>query len=204
MLLAVDSSGGTSVAVVDSVRAVRAVAAEPDPRRHAEVVGSLIEEVLAQAGVTPQELEGVVTGMGPGPFTGLRVGIAAARAFAFGAGLPVHPLVSHDAIALEAYLGGACGPLTVVTDARRREHYWSSYAGLDEAGLPRRESGPALASPETVPGGPRVEHAPVSAAVLVVLAERVLAAQRPFARDLALYLREPDAVPAASVKRVSG
>ncbi len=205
MLLAVDSSAGTSVAVVDSARGVSAQAAEPDPRRHAEVVGALIEAALAEAGVAVADLDGVVAGMGPGPFTGLRVGIAAARAFAFGAGLPVLPVVSHDALALAFYLDGGDGPVTVVTDARRREHYWSAYDGLDAAGVPIRSAGPALAAPDAVPEhGARVEHRAVDARALAVLAERAGASGRPFADDVALYLREPDAVPSAGPKRVTG
>jgi len=127
VLLAIDTSAGTSVAVVDRDRGILAQADEADTRRHAEVIGTLIERVLAESGVAPRELSGVVAGMGPGPFTGLRVGIAAARAFAFGIGKPVVPLVSHDALALDA-----SEPLLVVTDARRREVAWSTYRPSDE------------------------------------------------------------------------
>ncbi len=69
--------------------------------------------------------------MGPGPFTGLRVGIAAARAFAAGRGIPVHPVASHDAVAF-----GRTAPTLVVTDARRREVAWTTYEPGDD-GLPR-------------------------------------------------------------------
>ena len=90
MLLAIDTSAGTSVAVVDAGR-VLAEAAEAGTRRHAEAIGTLLRQALRDAGIRPSDVEGVVAGMGPGPFTGLRVGIAAARAFAFGIGAPVHP-----------------------------------------------------------------------------------------------------------------
>jgi len=203
VLLAIDSSSGTSVAIVDRDRGVRVRAVEPDPRRHAEVVGALISECLRSAGVRPGDLDGVVAGMGPGPFTGLRVGIAAARAFAFGAGLAVHPLVSHDAIALGAYRGGLSGPLVVATDARRRERYWSGYDGLGAEGIPRRVRGPALAPADAVPaGGVLVADEAVDAALLADLASAILAAGGRFAEDRALYLREPDAVPGAP-KRVT-
>ena len=115
MLLAIDTSAGTSVALVAGGR-VLAEADEPGTRRHAEAIGTLLRDVLRDAGAVPGDVTGVVAGMGPGPFTGLRVGIAAARAFAFGIGAPVHPVVSHDAIA-----HGAGTRVLVVTDARRRE-----------------------------------------------------------------------------------
>ena len=111
---------------------------------HAEVIGSLIEQALAEATLTVSDITHVAAGMGPGPFTGLRVGIAAARAFALGRGIPVVPVVSHDGVALELLLhdaltGGLDGddlPFAVVTDARRREYAYSVYRGLDDDGLP--------------------------------------------------------------------
>ncbi|HWH98206.1 MAG TPA: tRNA (adenosine(37)-N6)-threonylcarbamoyltransferase complex dimerization subunit type 1 TsaB, partial [Pseudolysinimonas sp.] len=121
MLLAIDTSAGTSVAVVDGGR-VLAEVDEPGTRRHAEAIGTLLRAALVDAGIEPRQVAGVVAGMGPGPFTGLRVGIAAARAFAFGIGVPVHPVVSHDAIAF-----GREERVLVVTDARRREVAWSLY-----------------------------------------------------------------------------
>src|SRR6187402_2317783 len=122
MLLAIDTSAGTSVAIVDRDAGVLAERNSTDTRGHAELIGTFIAECLAESGVAVSALSGVVAGMGPGPFTGLRVGIAAARAFAIGAGKPVIPVVSHDAIAF-----GEAGPILVVTDARRREVYWTAY-----------------------------------------------------------------------------
>lgn len=205
MLLAIDTSAGTSVAVVDRDRGILAQADEADTRRHAEVIGVLIERVLAESGVSPRELSGVVEGMGPGPFTGLRVGIAAARAFAFGIGKPVIPLVSHDALALDLH-----EPLLVVTDARRREVAWSSYAPGDELGLPVRIAGPHLAFPaelETDIEGystfHRVDAATIPAGALGMLGERLFAAGRGFGPSEPVYLRPPDVTPPSSPKRVS-
>jgi tRNA threonylcarbamoyl adenosine modification protein YeaZ len=205
VLLAIDTSVGTSVAVVDRGRGIRAQADEPDTRRHAEVIGVLIERVLAEAGLRPRELSGVVAGMGPGPFTGLRVGIAAARAFAFGIGKPIIPLISHDALALDA-----AQPLLVVTDARRREVAWSSYATSDELGLPVRAAGPSLAAPadlaaavEGYPGYLRLDAARIPAGSLGMLGERLFAAGRPFGPSEPLYLRPPDVTPSAGPKRVT-
>lgn len=205
MLLAIDTSAGTSVAVVDRDRGILAQADEADTRRHAEVIGTLIERVLAESGVAPRALSGVVEGMGPGPFTGLRVGIAAARAFAFGIGKPVIPLISHDALALDLR-----EPLLVVTDARRREVAWSTYAVGDELGLPVRVAGPQLAFPaelETNVDGydryRRVDATTIPAGALGMLGERLFAAGRGFGPNEPLYLRPPDVTPPSGPKRVS-
>jgi len=205
MLLAIDTSAGSSVAVVDDERGVLAEASDPGSRGHAERIGRLISDALEQAGVTPAELSAVAAGMGPGPFTGLRVGIVAARAFALAAGKPVVSLVSHDAIAFDAYQSGRTGPLLVVTDARRRELYWSHYSGADAAGLPVRSDGPGLAKLDELPHGDavRLDAESVSAAALGLLAERTWKLGRPFASGEALYLRSPNVTPSAGPKRVS-
>lgn len=205
MLLAIDTSSGTSVAVVDERGEVRAERTVTDTMRHAEVVGSSIRDALEAAGVSAAGIDGVAIGMGPGPFTGLRVGIAAARAFAFGRGVPTLPVVSHDAIALTALREGRDAGFLVVTDARRRELYWSAYDGLDEQGLPVRLSGPGLDKPSSLPflDLPRLEDAAVSAAALGVVAALSLTAGRTGAADEPLYLRSPDVTLSAGPKRVT-
>ena len=200
MLLAIDTSAGTSVAVIDA-GCVLSHAAEAGTRHHAEAVGTLLRAALRDAGASPSEITGVVAGMGPGPFTGLRVGIAAARAFAFGVGVPVYPVVSHDAIAW-----GHEEPVLVVTDARRREVAWSLY----DPGVLRRE-GPTLAERgdgfDAVvarhPGVPVLDPAEVSAASLGLVAEYLLAAGRPLGPGQPLYLRPPDATVPGPPKTVS-
>lgn len=199
MLLAIDTSAGTSVAVVDAGRVV-AEASEAGTRRHAEAIGALLHQVLGDAGIRPTDLDGVVAGMGPGPFTGLRVGIAAARAFAFGIGAPVHPVVSHDAIAW-----GRTERVLVVTDARRSEVAWSLY----DPTLIRVE-GPVLADRgegfdaivASHPGVPVLDPSEVSAASLGLVAEFLLAAGRPLGPEQPLYLRAPDATIPAPLKHV--
>jgi tRNA threonylcarbamoyl adenosine modification protein YeaZ len=205
MLLAIDTSAGTSVAVVDRDAGVLAEVIEADTMRHAEVIGTLIDEALGLAGVEVAALSGVVAGMGPGPFTGLRVGIAAAKAFAIGAGRPLVPVVSHDAVAYARYTDGHDGPLLVVTDARRRERYWTAYSGADELGLPLRLDGPGLSKPEELPhpGLPRFEAAAVPAGALGMIAELRFANRLPMDPDDALYLRSPDVTPSAGPKRVT-
>jgi len=205
VLLAIDTSAGTSVAVVDRDAGVLAEHSSTDTRKHAEVIGDLIAACLNDSGVAVTALSGVAIGMGPGPFTGLRVGIAAARAFAFGAGKLVVPIVSHDAIAF-----GTTEPILVVTDARRREVYWSTYAASDEAGLPVVTGGPALCRPDeletVVPdfgAYRRVDATEVSASSVGLLAESLFVNKRPFADDTTLYLRSPDIRLSSGPKRVS-
>lgn len=206
VLLAIDTSAGTSVAVVDPVTG-RAVAerSTDDSRRHAEVIGPFMADVLAEAGTTGAAVTGVVAGMGPGPFTGLRVGIAAARTFAAARGVPFLPLVSHDAIAADQ---AQDGPFVVLTDARRREVYWSAY---DQTGT--RVAGPGLARPADLDEAirasrpdavdwPRATVATVPAGRLGALAADRLASGAPFADDTPLYLRDPDVTVPGAPKRV--
>jgi tRNA threonylcarbamoyl adenosine modification protein YeaZ len=205
VLLSIDTSAGTSVAVVDFAAGVLAERNSSDTRSHAELIGKFIADSLAESRVSPYALSGVAVGMGPGPFTGLRVGIAAARAFAFGIDRPVVPIVSHDAVAF-----GQNGKLLVVTDARRREVNWSTYSGVDDVGIPIRRDGPELARPaelvDVVPDFSsyrRLDAATISAASLGMLAETLFANGRPFAANTALYLRSPDVTVSTGPKRVS-
>lgn len=201
MLLSIDTSAGASVAVVDAGR-VLGLADELDTRSHAEAIGRLIRDAMAAAGVQPTDIDAVVAGMGPGPFTGLRVGIAAAHAFAAGRGIRTLGLASHDAVAWEW-----ATPVLVVTDARRREVAWSSYSGLDPDGLPALTTGPHLAHSEdlaTVVEGyvalDRVDATAISAGALGLVADRMLTHGRPFPIDQPLYLRAPDVTPSAGPK----
>lgn len=220
MLLAIDTSAGTSVAIVDRDGGILAERGVADTMRHAEVIGGMIDEVLRASGVARSALSGVVAGMGPGPFTGLRVGIAAARTFALALGKPLVPVISHDAVAFAHFAdnggagnGGAgaaarTAPLLVVTDARRREVYWSAYSGVDAHGLPVRLDGPGLAKPDALPvvfDGPfdRLDAAEISAGALGLVAELAFAAGRPFAANEPLYLRSPDVTPSNGPKRVT-
>ena len=204
MLLAIDTSAGSSVAVIDAGR-VLGSADEPDTRSHAEAIGRLILAALGQAGAAPGDITAVVAGMGPGPFTGLRVGIAAAHAFAAGRDVPTLALPSHVAVA-----HGRTSATLVVTDARRREVAWSAYAGLDDDGLPVLTTGPHLAHPEELSGVvegyttlERIDAAAISAASLGLVADRMRALGRPFPADQPLYLRAPDVTPSAGPKRVT-
>lgn len=203
MLLAIDTSTGTSVAVVDR-GGVRAVRTSADTRGHAEVIGDFIAETLAEAGVSPHELEAVAVGMGPGPFTGLRVGIAAARTFALGIGRPVLPVVSHDAVAF-----GATDAVLVLTDARRRELAWSRFAAPSSDGLPVRVAGPALVAVADLAGVTaesgyrRIDAATIDAGALGKLALARLDADAEPGPTEPVYLRAPD-VTLSAPKKVLG
>ncbi len=101
-----------------------------NPFAHAERLIPLAKAALADTGHTVRDIDAVVVGLGPGPFTGLRVGIATAAALGDGLDIPVHGVPSHDgtARALAAALSSKLpGHLLVVTDARRREVYLSAY-----------------------------------------------------------------------------
>lgn len=202
MLLAIDTSAGTSVAVVADDGRVIAERSTADTRRHAEVIGPFVRDVVAAAGSAP--LTGVVAGIGPGPYTGLRVGIAAARAFAFGRGIPVHAVVSHDAVALALVQGGAvAGRFAVVTDARRREVAVTVYGAA--LPLPRTIAPAHLVSRiEWVPeeGVAALEVSEISASSLARVALERIAARLPEVDPRPLYLRAPD-VTLSSPKRVS-
>lgn len=215
-VLAIDTSAGTSVAVLEVTETPKLLGSwhSDDTMKHAENVGVAIAETLHQAGVSARELDAVVVGRGPAPFTGLRVGIAAAVMFAQGIHKPLYGVVSLDAIALaEVASGGFTGgveQLLVTTDARRGEVYWATYGQPDTQGLPARISGPAVAKLAEVHEGLAGAGAAYRGTEKTVTAEgiaRVFLAQYlegTASTDVsALYLREPDAVPSPG-KKVSG
>jgi tRNA threonylcarbamoyladenosine biosynthesis protein TsaB len=218
VILAIDTSVGTAVAVVEADGVVLAQNAGDDPLGHAEVIGTMLKEAIAAASGSPlsrgEALTHVAAGMGPGPFTGLRVGIAAARAFALGRGIPVIPVASHDAVALEVLLAAdltdARVPrFAVVTDARRREYAFTVYDGIDDDGLPVRLTEPALIPRDLLDarlaelGAERRDAGSIPAAMLGVAAARSIAAGRVLASPEPLYLRSPDVTLPHGPKRVT-
>ncbi|KAM9861470.1 tRNA (adenosine(37)-N6)-threonylcarbamoyltransferase complex dimerization subunit type 1 TsaB [Leucobacter sp. BZR 635] len=202
VILAIDTSLGTSVAL--GAAGTVTEASSDDPRGHAELIGTLIARVFAERGIPAASVTHVTAGMGPGPFTGLRVGIAAAQAFALGRGLRMLPLVSHDAAALDALETGAAAGVRIVQDAKRRELFVSDYTSLDWAGIPEPAGDPRLEAREGYEGITNElwpERLP--AAALVRLAARHLAAGRDFAAEQALYLRLPDVMQPRAPKPVT-
>ena len=144
---------------------------------------------LADAEISVDDLDAVVVGCGPGPFTGLRVGMATAAAYGHALGLPVHGVCSLDAIGIDTV-----GEVLVVTDARRREVYWARYRD----GV--RVDGPAVNAPADVPGADEALALPPvypTAAGLVRAVVDWTAAPAPL---VPLYLRRPDAKPPSERK----
>ena len=203
MILAVDTSLGTAVALADADGARRAEAAAIDPLGHAEVIGDLLVDVLRDAG--DGEITHVVAGMGPGPFTGLRIGIAAARAFALGRGIPVIPVPSHLAAALTA-LETETQPFAIVTDARRREVAITVFDGVDADGIPQIIADTVLVkaveADAHLDGIRRVDVSTLSALDLARVGARALAADRTLTGDEPLYMRHPDVTLPGAPKKV--
>ncbi|WP_067561853.1 tRNA (adenosine(37)-N6)-threonylcarbamoyltransferase complex dimerization subunit type 1 TsaB [Nocardia acidivorans] len=180
-----------------------------DARAHNEVLTPQILACLAESGRTRAEIDAVVTGIGPGPFTGLRVGMATAAAFGDALGVPVYGVCSLDAIAAdtESYLRTPAEPveLLVVTDARRREVYWARYRAEG------RIEGPEVSKPADLDQGSATVIAgsashvdyfdlpvlpvetPSPSGLVRVAARDILAGVTPEPL-VPLYLRRPDAV----------
>ena len=196
MILAIDTSAGTSVALVGD--GIVAEAATADMRSHAEHVGVFIDRVLTDAGMSPSDVTAVVTGLGPGPFTGLRVGIAAGIAFAVGRGIPVYGVPSHDAVAVGR---GGC---TVVSDVRRRELAWTTYRDGVAVDGPRLTTEDMLASDVDLDTFPEVRAEMISASLLATAAQNRLDRDDDLSSLRPLYLRAPDATPSNGPKRASG
>ncbi|BCW11552.1 tRNA (adenosine(37)-N6)-threonylcarbamoyltransferase complex dimerization subunit type 1 TsaB [Arthrobacter sp. StoSoilB3] len=212
LILAIDTSAVASAALIsdDAMEGVVDSFATEDTRSHAEVLAPGIEKLLTGAGVTGADIDAIVTGVGPGPFTGLRSGIATARTLAFVWNKPLYGLMSLDAIALEVAESTAAVPgFLVATDARRKEVYWARYS-LKEGQLPDLVDGPHVGFASELPDLPvfgagaglyadvlRADEDFAStqpdAASLGQFALARLASGRPLLDSTPLYLRESDA-----------
>ena len=177
-----------------------------DARAHGELLTPHILAALDDAGRSLRDLGAIVCGIGPGPFTGLRAGMATAAGLGHALGVPVHPVCTLDAIA-----AGTDGPLLVTTDARRKELYWATYAD----GV--RVTGPAVDRPsDIVTEAPRragttlyadvlpmphtgAEH-PAPAGLVTAAAAQLDRPPRPL---IPMYLRRPDATVPGTRKRVT-
>ncbi|PZQ46567.1 MAG: tRNA (adenosine(37)-N6)-threonylcarbamoyltransferase complex dimerization subunit type 1 TsaB [Phenylobacterium zucineum] len=177
--------------------AVAASGAIADRRAHAEQLLPLVRRLLAEAGATPAALSGIVVGVGPGPFTGLRVGVAAAITMAEALGIPVRGVCSLDVVALDwaGRQDGPGGEFAVVADARRKEVYWARYAADGT-----RLAGPFVTAPDAVPdlplAGPGAELTGRACAGPDAVDAGLLAAAGTRLADaglVPLYLRRPDA-----------
>ncbi|WP_313490586.1 tRNA (adenosine(37)-N6)-threonylcarbamoyltransferase complex dimerization subunit type 1 TsaB [Dermacoccus nishinomiyaensis] len=245
MLLAIDTSTSAVTAALHDGRDVVARTSTIDARRHTEILAPAIEAMFAETDVVPADLSRVAVGVGPGPFTGLRVGIMTAMTFAYALDLPIGGVCSLDALAHRAHTLGMRGPLLVATDARRKEIYWAHYdldggpivpgdPAVDKAAAVAEQLGDipavgrgarlyadvlhdatraAAASAVDTSGDAALTGAgeaevllDVDAADLAIVAhQRVMAGERLLDTE-PLYLRRPDAVPAAAapIARVLG
>ncbi len=132
-LLAIESSGrDVAVALADEDGPIACMTVRSG-RRHAELLHPLVEQVCAVAGVAQAGLEAIAVDVGPGLFTGIRVGVAAAKGFAVALGVPVVPLTSLE-ILLAACRGTSCGSVVPVVDLRRGEVAWCLPGGSMEHG----------------------------------------------------------------------
>ena len=214
LVLVLDTATPAITAAVASVTDTVEVLAERvtvDARAHGELLAPSIDAVLHEAGATPPDLAAVVAGLGPGPFTGLRVGLVTAAALADTLDIPAYGVGTLDALGW-----AATGRVLVATDARRREIYWAVY----EDG--KRLAGPAVDRPaeltldvEAAVGDGALRYADVlgvpvrdtprypPAAGLAALAAPRVREKAPSEQLVPLYLRRPDAVEPGAPKAVT-
>jgi len=212
MLLAFDTATPlVTVALHDGHDVICELVSER-PLQHGEQLAPLIDRALRETGLVRQDLTALGVGVGPGPFTGLRVGLVTARTLAHVLELPVYGVCTLDVLAVEAVDSGTVGgDFVVATDARRKEVYLASYdetaARLDGPEVARPSDAAtelpvagegAVLYPEAFPHavGPRMPSAGWLA--------RVIAEERAELLDPEpLYLRRPDAATPGTPKRVS-
>ena len=205
LVLALDTSTVVNVGLArgDQVLATATVA---DQMAHVEQLMPLVSECVDAAAIRMADLDQLIVGLGPGPFTGLRVGVVTAQVLSYALGLPLRGVCSLDVLAAQ-FAGASHGDYVVATDARRREVYWARYSSLGD-----RLEQPRVSRPSDVPPLPVVGPAAdlYSDQLQVVPGPRsmdpgVLAtsgATLPDAGHEPLYLRHPDATELTRPKSV--
>ena len=202
-VLAIDTSVGVSVAILRSNGELTQSQAV-EHGMQGELTAELISQVVADSGLEISEITEVVVGVGPGPFTGLRVGLVTAAVFAHARNIPIHGICSLDAIAFDY-----AKPCVVVTDARRKELYWARYED-------KRIGEPQVSKPEDLLAqfpdsefvGPGAQLYPdfISGKVSELKAgslARLFASGTAQLVDVSpMYLRKPDAVEPTTRKSV--
>ncbi|TWD79431.1 tRNA threonylcarbamoyl adenosine modification protein YeaZ [Kribbella amoyensis] len=219
MLLAFDtSSAAVTVALADPVSGeIAASSTTVDALRHGELLAPAIAAALATASCRVEDLTRIAVGVGPGPFTGLRVGLVTARTMGDVLGIEVAGVCSLDILARQSALAL---PVAVATDARRKEIYWALYDGPAADGSRRRLEGPAVDRPADVAhvlsGLPVIGRGAVLYAEALgtdatdvieypsadVLATGVATGTLPVVAPDPLYLRRPDVTVAGGPKSV--
>jgi len=212
LVLAFDTATPAVTAALHDGQRVLAESTTIDARRHGELLVPTIETVLREAGTALSAVTAVVAGSGPGPYTGLRVGLMTAQGLATTLGVPAYGICTLDAV---AYGSGLTEPFLVATDARRKEVFWARYSDART-----RLDGPFVDRPADVP----VEGLPVAGAgaglypgllgrsdappypyggFLAALAAERIAAGTELGPPRPIYLRRPDAVVPGAPKRVT-
>jgi tRNA threonylcarbamoyl adenosine modification protein YeaZ len=206
VVLAIDTSSGTAVSVLVDGQ-VASELLDSDSMQHAEQIGSQILKAIEAAGVKAADVSAVAVGVGPGPFTGLRVGIAAAKMFAEGASVPIYAVGSLEAVAFAQPLAS---PTLVLADARRSEVFFGLFLGKTPAGVPQSLLGPGVRKlaeleAELEAAGQSYQSClePVAASSVGKLALARIAEGTANTSVIANYLRAPDASPSKG-KKVSG
>lgn len=190
MLLSIDTTAGTSVAVFDGQHELSYIE-NTDPFGHAENIGACLTEALATAGKRMAEVTEVLVGRGPASYTGLRVGIAAAKTIAASLGVPLRGIVVLDALAYEQ-----SGKVLVTSDAKRRELFAATY----ENG--QRLEGPFLTTLEQLGKFREFRHIP-GASDARLNAKFFASTSEDLSDSSPIYLRSPDVTPSKG-KKVSG
>lgn len=201
VILAFDTATPQVSAAVLADGQVLAEATSDRSMKHGEQLAPLIDRVIADSGRARGDIGAIAVGVGPGPFTGLRVGLVTARTLGLVLDVPVYGVCTLDVLAAQAAAGGLDGPFVVATDARRKEVYLARYEGG------RRVEGPLVDKPAVL-----ATELPAVGEGAVIYPEafpNAVGPERPGAAWLArlvadrgaelldpepLYLRRPDAV----------
>jgi tRNA threonylcarbamoyladenosine biosynthesis protein TsaB len=206
-LLAIDTATERcSVALLIDDRVIER--ATVTPRGHADLVLPMVDEVLKEAGLTLQQLDGLAYGRGPGGFTGVRIAVGVAQGLAYGAQLATVGVSNLAAVAQQFAVAGA--RILVCMDARMNEVYWCRFEatpdGLVAPAVPERVDRPdaVQAADATVFAGTGFSAYPQLAAGRPGAA--VYGAALPHARDIArlaaVELRAGRGVPAEQARPV--
>jgi tRNA threonylcarbamoyladenosine biosynthesis protein TsaB len=219
LILAFDTATPAVTVALHDGSDVLAQESTVDARRHGELLTPSISRVLAAVGAVPRDLTAIAVGTGPGPYTGLRVGLVTARVLGSALEITVDGVCTLDVIAAGAIQHAGGREFIVATDARRREVYWARYSPTAE-----RLSGPEVASPALVLAGCPVAGCPVAgqgpllyselagepitprfpaAAQLADISVRKLTSGAPASPAEPMYLRRPDAREPGRPKRVT-
>lgn len=217
LLLAFDTATPAVTAAIgetdaDGAFTLRASASSVDARRHGELLAPTVRGLLAESGLDLAELDHIAVGIGPGPYTGLRVGLATGHAFADALGVPCHGVTTLDAL---AFATRRTEPFLALTDARRKEVFWARYddhltrvgevrvdrpAEIDTEGLPLIGDGARMYTDAL--GSPAAEPYLPDAAAMAELALLRLHLGEKLPEPVPLYLRRPDAVEPGAPKKV--